>query len=80
VEHSGRDGVAPQASGLICYSWRLSPPRRLGDHDSIEHFKKIVKFPLKIVVRSVVFTSRGAVKSNSSGIEVWTGSLVLVGS
>jgi hypothetical protein len=34
-----------QASGLICYSWRLPPPRRLGARDSIEHFKKIAKLP-----------------------------------
>jgi hypothetical protein len=33
-----------QASGLICYSWRLPPPRWLGARDSVEHFKKIVKW------------------------------------
>jgi hypothetical protein len=38
-----------QESGLICYSWRLPPPRRLGARDSIEHFKKIVKLPWKNV-------------------------------
>jgi hypothetical protein len=33
-----------QASDLICYSWRLPPPKRLGARNSIEHFK-IVKLP-----------------------------------
>jgi hypothetical protein len=46
-----------QASGLICYSWRLPPPRRLGARDSIEHFKKIVKFHWKIGVRGLVLAS-----------------------
>jgi hypothetical protein len=46
-----------QASGLICYSWRLPPPRRLGTRDSIEHFKKIVKLPWNIGVRGLVLTS-----------------------
>ena len=46
-----------QVSGLICYSWRLPPPRWLGALDSIEHFKKIVKLPWKIGVRGIVLTS-----------------------
>jgi hypothetical protein len=46
-----------QPSRLICYAWRLSPPRRLGARDSIEHFKKIVKLPWKIGVRGLVLTS-----------------------
>jgi hypothetical protein len=68
-----------QVSGLVCYPWRFSPPRQLGARDSIEHVKKVVKLPWKICV-SFCAHLVGVVKINSSGIEVWSGSLVLTGS
>jgi hypothetical protein len=46
-----------QAGELICYSWRLPPPRWHGARDSIEHFKETVKLPWKIGVRGLVLTS-----------------------
>ena len=48
--------------------------------DPLSTSKKIVKVPLEDCCERSCAHLTGAVKSNSSGIEVWSGSLVLIGS
>jgi hypothetical protein len=61
---------------LICYSSKLPLPRRLGGGSSKEDCACL---QISCCERSCAHLI-GAVKSNSSGIEVWSCFLVLIGS
>jgi hypothetical protein len=81
--HQGFDLCGTRESSskwLICYSWKLSLPRRLGGgrvHWSSQ--EDCAWLRISYCERSCAHLT-GAVKSNSSGIEVWSGSWDLTGS
>jgi hypothetical protein len=81
--HQGFDlcGTRESASKwLICYSWKLLLPRRLGGgRIRWSSQEDCVWLRISCCERYCAHLT-GAVKGNSSGIEVWSGSLVLTGS
>jgi hypothetical protein len=58
--HQGFDLCGTRESSskwLICYSWKLPLPRRLGGKESVEARKKIVRGSGFRVVRGIMLTS-----------------------
>jgi hypothetical protein len=45
-------------AGGACYSWRFTPPTRLGGEFSVEARKKIVWCYRKMIVRGIVLAPR----------------------
>jgi hypothetical protein len=81
--HQGFDLCGTRESSskwLICYSWKLLLPRRLGGgRIRWSSQEDCAWLRISCCERSCAHLT-GAVNSNSSEIEVWSGSLVLSGS
>jgi predicted DNA-binding transcriptional regulator AlpA len=81
--HQGFDFCGTRESSskwLICYSWKWPLPRRLGGgRIRWSSQEDCAWLRISCCERSCAHLTR-AMKSNSSGIEVWSGSLVLTGS
>jgi hypothetical protein len=81
--HQGSDLCGTRESSskwLICYSWKLLLPRRLGGGRIFWSSQEDCAWlRISCCERSCAHLTR-AVKSNSSGVEVWSGSLVLTSS
>jgi hypothetical protein len=81
--HQGFDLCGTRESSskwLICYSWKLPLRRRLGGGRIRRSSQEDCAWLQISCCERYCAHLTGAVKSNSSGIKVWSGSLVLTGS